>query len=77
MSCIAYRPLHNVSDPSSAQGGAAAAAEDVPMFPGPSMGGLFPSTSSDTRVIRLLDFNIEYRERNINLKVPDNENVGK
>lgn len=36
-----------------------------------------PSSSSDMQPIRLLDFNIEYRDRNIKLRVPDNEKVGK
>lgn len=40
--------------------------------------GLFgvPSSSLETHPIRLLDFNVEYRERNIKLRVPDNEKVG-
>lgn len=37
----------------------------------------FPSSSPDTHPVRLLDFNVEYRDRNIKLRVPDNEKVGK
>ena len=36
----------------------------------------YASTSTDFTPIRLLDFKIEYRDRTVNLTMPDNETVG-
>ena len=37
----------------------------------------YASTSADTVPLRLLNFNIEFRDKNYPLIVPDNERVGK
>ena len=44
---------------------------------GSSSAAVFPSTSSEYKPIRLLNFSIEYRDRNVSLIVADTEVVGK
>lgn len=63
--------------PQSDPGGTEAAGPAAAAAFGSSSATVFPSTSADLlRPIRLLNFEIEYRDRNVELSLPDSESVG-
>ena len=71
-----YFPVSN--DPGgSGPGPAFAQPRELPAEAAARIGSSIAGTSTGFRTpVRLLNFNIEYRDQNVNLKVPDSETVG-